>query len=443
MDQHERVRPHRRALIAGCGALAVAASGLAAAQAQAATTPEAFTLTVGQPSVSTVDLGQPGKSPGDLYAIIAPAFDGSGAEVGRLVATQTSIRLERRAETVQAIGTFELRDGTIVIGGLSQYPRSGVGNVAGEPFVRPVIGGTGRYAGVGGTVTTTRGPDGRYQQRFALTGVPAPTERFRARSNGVPMQRIDLGTSGPTNGDLHVFATPMVNEQNRIIGRLLGVFTTVDTSTSTETVDGAMTFELPGGQIAVSGTSELPLGDSGLVRDMPFARAVVGGTGRFAGRAGTVTTTRTPSGRYEQTFDLQPRPQLTGTLRVEAGRGRFSTVDLAPAGQSPADMTVFGSVVRDRRGHRIGRARGVQTTISRDGRVLTVQAGITYDLRGGSLVVGGLSLYPSAGRPAPIAGRRFVRPVLGGTGRYAGTRGTLTTVQRRDGGFGQTFRLTE
>ena len=170
MDQLERIRSHRRVVIAGCGIVAIATSAVAAADGRAAVTPETFTVSVGAVAVTTIDLGAPGKTPGDLYVFKAPVFDGSGGEIGRLVATQTSTRLEHGVETVQVSGTFELSGGTIVLGGLSLHPLDSTDLVSGKSFVRPVIGGTGRYAGVGGTVTTVRGSDGTYHQRFSLTG---------------------------------------------------------------------------------------------------------------------------------------------------------------------------------------------------------------------------------------------------------------------------------
>jgi hypothetical protein len=442
MDQLERVRSHRRMFIAGCVIVAIGTCAVAAADGRAAVTPEAFAVSVGAPEVTTIDLGAPGKTPGDLYAVEAPVFDGSGAAIGRLVASQTSIRLEHRAETVLVSGTFELRDGTIVIGGLSLYPREGTGNVPGRSFVRPVIGGTGRYAGVGGTVTTVRGSDGRYQQRFSLTGVPNPTQRMIVHSPGGTGARIDLGTPGASRGDVTAVTAPLVDARDAAIGNVRGIQTTVDVEGQATEVHGGFTYELLDGQIAVSGVSAVPPQGGGLAPATPFARAVVGGTGRYAGRAGTAVSTRSATGGYDTTFDLQPRQQLTRKLRLTSGPGTFAAVDLAPTGPSAADLTVFGSIMRDRHGHRAGRSRGVQTTIVQEGGAVVVQANITYDLRGGQLVVGGLSRYPIDGN-RPIRGRTFVRPVLGGTGRYAGARGTMITRTRPDGSFRQVFRLTE
>jgi hypothetical protein len=57
------------------------------------------------------------------------------------------------------------------------------------------------------------------------------------------------------------------------------------------------------------------------------------------------------------------------------------------------------------------------------------------------LVVGGISLYPPAG--ATLApGQRTVRPVIGGSGIYAGARGQVVSVNMGPTGWTHTFRIT-
>ncbi|MGV1047197.1 MAG: hypothetical protein ACOYD4_01545 [Solirubrobacterales bacterium] len=58
---------------------------------------------------------------------------------------------------------------------------------------------------------------------------------------------------------------------------------------------------------------------------------------------------------------------------------------------------------------------------------------ITYDFRDGDrITVGGISQYPR-GDMGLVENQEFERPILGGAGRYAGARGTVTTVRRPDG----------
>jgi hypothetical protein len=96
-------------------ALAVSAAG-----ADAASGPS-LDLVLDPNVPTTVDLAPAGKSAGDRYAINAIVRDRSGAQVGTFRAAQTSIRLQNGAETVQAEGVFDLRDGTIVFGGVAAY----------------------------------------------------------------------------------------------------------------------------------------------------------------------------------------------------------------------------------------------------------------------------------------------------------------------------------
>jgi hypothetical protein len=119
----------------------------------------------------SLDLGSRGKSPGDVYVFDGTITAANGRTViGRLRGTQTEIKLEHGVETVQGMLTYELGTGNeIVVGGLSAYPRSGTGLIKGKTFVRPVLGGTGKYAGASGTVVSKQLSGGSYDQVFRLT----------------------------------------------------------------------------------------------------------------------------------------------------------------------------------------------------------------------------------------------------------------------------------
>jgi hypothetical protein len=121
---------------------------------------------------STVDLGPEGKSGGDVYVFDGPLLDADEEEsIGRVYGTQTSIALDNDSETVQAMITYDFGDGDrITIGGIGQYPRRDEGLVEGQEFERPILGGTGRYAGADGTVTSVRRADGAYEHTFEIDG---------------------------------------------------------------------------------------------------------------------------------------------------------------------------------------------------------------------------------------------------------------------------------
>ena len=119
---------------------------------------------------NTVDLGPEGKSGGDVYVFDGPLLDAEEQEtVGSVYGTQTSIAVDGGAETVQAMITYDFGDGDrITIGGIGQYPRADMGLVEGQEFERPILGGTGSYAGADGTVTSVRRSDGGYEHTFEI-----------------------------------------------------------------------------------------------------------------------------------------------------------------------------------------------------------------------------------------------------------------------------------
>jgi len=57
------------------------------------------------------------------------------------------------------------------------------------------------------------------------------------------------------------------------------------------------------------------------------------------------------------------------------------------------------------------------------------------------LVVGGISLYPSAGATLAI-GEETVRPVVGGSGSYSGAQGEVVSTNLGDQGWSHVFRIT-
>jgi hypothetical protein len=144
---------------------------------QNSTTPSTETLTVYEdaPKMSLLDLGAPGNSLGDVYHFSAPLHSERGGPVtGEVigsktlvkVATDASPNLERRATLL----FFSFADGKdqIVAFGAADYSPSAPEFDAGQPVVRPVLGGTGKYMGARGQVTSTRNADGSYTQVFTL-----------------------------------------------------------------------------------------------------------------------------------------------------------------------------------------------------------------------------------------------------------------------------------
>lgn len=155
------------ALLTGAVVLAGAVAGFASSS----NLQTVHILTSKANPLTTLDFGPKGKSPGDEYVFSADVLSPKGHKViGRIRGTQTSIKLERGFETVQGMITYELGTGNqLVVGGLGAYPLGGTGLTKGRKFVRPVLGGSGRYAGAHGEVTSKQLPNGMYDQVFKLT----------------------------------------------------------------------------------------------------------------------------------------------------------------------------------------------------------------------------------------------------------------------------------
>jgi hypothetical protein len=150
------------ALIAGCGARSTNRSN------------ETFTVYEDAPKMSLLDLGEPGNSPGDVYHFFAALRSSPGGQVtGEVSGSKTLIKLateanpdlERRGTLM--FFTFGGQD-QIVVFGITDYSPTAGEFAAGQPVVRPVLGGTGKYMGARGQLSSTRNTDGSYTQVFTL-----------------------------------------------------------------------------------------------------------------------------------------------------------------------------------------------------------------------------------------------------------------------------------
>src|SRR6266540_4509678 len=151
------------ALIAACGAHSTNSSN------------DTFTVYEDAPKMSLLGLGAPGNSLGDVYHFSAPLHsECSGPVAGEVIGSKTLVKvatdanpnLERRATLL--FFTFADRKDQIIAFGAADYTASAPEFDAGQPVVRPVLGGTGKYMGARGQVTSTRNADGSYTQVFTL-----------------------------------------------------------------------------------------------------------------------------------------------------------------------------------------------------------------------------------------------------------------------------------
>jgi hypothetical protein len=121
------------------------------------------------------DLGAPGNSLGDVYHFSAALHSERGGSVtGEVIGSKTLVKLptdanpnqERRA-TLMFLTFTEGKD-QIIAFGAADYASSTPEFDADKPVVRPVLGGTGKYMGARGQVTSMRSSDGSYTQVFTL-----------------------------------------------------------------------------------------------------------------------------------------------------------------------------------------------------------------------------------------------------------------------------------
>jgi hypothetical protein len=162
-------------MITAAGALSL--STLIAACGGRCTNPATETLTVYEdaPKMSQLDLGAPGNGLGDVYHFSAPLHSKPGGPVtGEVIGSKTLVKvptdadpnLERRATLM--FFTFADRKDQIIAFGVADYSPNVPEFEAGQPVVRPILGGTGKYMGARGQVTSTRNADGSYTQVFTL-----------------------------------------------------------------------------------------------------------------------------------------------------------------------------------------------------------------------------------------------------------------------------------
>ena len=153
----------------------IASTSLASCGRHSNPSTETFTVYEDAPKMSLLDLGAPGNSLGDVYHFSAPLHSERGGPVtGELIGSKTLVKvateanssLERRATLM--FFTFADRKDQITVFGVADYSPSAPEFEAGQPAVRAVLGGTGKYMGARGQLSSTRNTDGSYTQVFTL-----------------------------------------------------------------------------------------------------------------------------------------------------------------------------------------------------------------------------------------------------------------------------------
>ncbi len=156
--------------------LALAASGaIALSGCGGGSQLDDFTLLMQRPEVHTVAVNANRLSHGDATYVEAKVTrDGKpyGIIFGQLTVKGLPGKFGRSdsIQIDQSEAVFQLKDGDIMVLGVSEYPLGGWKLKAEAPRIRAIIGGTGAYAGASGELITTRHGDGTYKQQFHFVG---------------------------------------------------------------------------------------------------------------------------------------------------------------------------------------------------------------------------------------------------------------------------------
>lgn len=142
----------------------------------------------------------------------------------------------------------------------------------------------------------------------ALSPAPAKASEIIDIVQGKPqVVHIDLGAGGASHGDLMAFEAPFTGE-NGVVGVINGITFTIDVPDGKDRLFDRFGNILlnfgEGSSLVVGGGAVYSLGAGEMEPDTPQVRAIIGGTGRFIGARGQITTIRCSAGHYEHRIEL-------------------------------------------------------------------------------------------------------------------------------------------
>lgn len=142
-------------------------TGIAVAQ-------QSLTVTHGAvPAPTYIDLGEPGDSAGDqrIWQFDAQTANQEPVMTDWIMTTTSQTSLVKGLESRVTLGVFTFGNtvkDTILLQGIGFYPTTGSTLKSDAVLQRAVIGGTGKYAGAVGTVTSTHLANNTWQHVFSL-----------------------------------------------------------------------------------------------------------------------------------------------------------------------------------------------------------------------------------------------------------------------------------
>lgn len=164
----------KRSPRAAASAAAVGIAGLLIVAGCAGGGPSDFSVISAKPDQTLVDTGKGKYSVGDYNVFSAPVTR-DGDDFGSLFGTKIAVAAPPVKDApADDLGLFQNQlsfvfpDGTISITGVQYYTTDGSipDPSLNKGEVRSIVGGTGAYSGVSGTLKTTARPDGTRLQEF-------------------------------------------------------------------------------------------------------------------------------------------------------------------------------------------------------------------------------------------------------------------------------------
>jgi hypothetical protein len=124
--------------------------------------------------------------------------------------------------------------------------------------------------------------------------------------NDVPTSTTIPGPGGAQVGTVSIHEAVLRSSKGKAVGTFHVVVTTVDMSAGdvTESRMRNVVFAFKDGQIVASGIGLYPTTEKYLTVQVPHRIAIVGGTGKYLGARGEVTTTRSVEGTYRHVLTL-------------------------------------------------------------------------------------------------------------------------------------------
>lgn len=143
---------------------------------------------------------------------------------------------------------------------------------------------------------------------LAFTHAAKAKQTFTIIQDKPEIQHIDIGTAGMSIGDILAFEAPFKTTDGKK-GRMYGMITLISlpTNSSDPFLDKIGTIVLDFGgndSLVVNGRSIYGSYKSEIKDNSPQLRAVTGGTGKFIGARGQISTSRNPSGAYVHVIEL-------------------------------------------------------------------------------------------------------------------------------------------